>query len=224
MIRAVNVTKIYDNGVTALDNLNLEIKKGEFVFLVGTSGAGKTTLLKLLHGSEHISTGSLVVGNIVMEQATSKMIRDLRRRTSIVFQDFKLIPGRSALENVALSLRVLGKTSVLKQLSLQALEEVGLPEKANQPVESLSWGERQRVTFARALVRKPDLFLADEPTGNLDDKTSALIGDLLGKIQNRGATVIVVTHDLQMVKELKKRVIVLDRGKLVDDHPEQKAY
>lgn len=214
------MNKVYDEGTTALDGLNLVVEKGEFVFLVGESGAGKTTLLKLLIGMEKPTTGNLIINGLAMEKAAPGEIRKLRRLTGMVFQDFKLIKGRTAEENVSLSLQVLGfnkRGQTLAEVSRDALEKVGLAHKRNQFVETLSWGERQRVAFARALVRQPDIFIADEPTGNLDEKNTSYIGQLLEDINAAGTTVVVATHDLNMVTQLKKRIITLEKGRLVSD-------
>lgn len=218
MIRAEQVEKVYENGTPALRDINLTIQPGEFVFLVGESGAGKTTLLKLLLGMETITGGRLTVNGLSLREATPGQIRQLRREIGGVFQDFKLIPGRTALENVAISLRVLGVSNrFLSDKALAALSEVGLAEKAGCLIDSLSWGERQRVAFARAVAREPLLLIADEPTGNLDAGTATLIDGVLQRAHGKGATVVVVTHDMRMVQDLQKRVIVLSRGRIVSD-------
>lgn len=217
MIKAQNLTKIYPDGNVALSGINLEMAPGEFIFLVGQSGAGKTTLLKMLLGMETPSAGLLEVNDLDLAKGNVQAVREIRRITGTVFQDFKLIESRTALENVILSLQVLGRGGQGKEEAFRVLTEVGLGEKTKQPVEALSWGERQRVAFARAMVRQPLLFVADEPTGNLDEKTAGIIADLLERIQEKGATVIVATHDLRLVEGMRKRVITLEKGHLIND-------
>ncbi|MHB1418687.1 MAG: cell division ATP-binding protein FtsE [Bacillota bacterium] len=199
----------------ALKDINLVIKEGELVFLMGASGAGKTTLLKLLMGQEHLTSGSLEVCGIPLLSPAKSQVRLLRRQIGTVFQDIKLIKGRSALENVSLSLRVLDcPLTGIRGRSIEVLEEVGLKEQMHIPVESLSWGQQQRVAIARALVRRPALILADEPTGNLDWVNAEAMMQLFLAAEKNGATVLVVTHAAGMVDQFGKRVLTLKEGAL----------
>jgi cell division transport system ATP-binding protein len=213
LICARGVAKVYENGNQALQDINLKITAGELVYVLGASGAGKTTLLKLLLGMEKPTAGGLEVAGISLVKPQAKDIRHLRRLTGAVFQDFKLIPGRTALENVALSLRVLGVPwSENRQKSMAALAEVGLTDKAGNLVQTLSWGERQRVALARAVVREPRLLLADEPTGNLDAASVGFVADVLARAGDKGITRVVATHDSRLLERLQGRVLVLKQG------------
>lgn len=217
MIKLKNVTKAYGN-IIALDNMSLEIGAGELALVVGASGAGKSTLMKLLYREEVPDSGQIIIGNIDVSSLSHQKIPYLRRRMGIIFQDFKLLPHKSAFENVAYALRGLGaeEYEIQKRVS-GALKLVGLLERAFNLPSELSGGEQQRVGIARAIVQGPPLVIADEPTGNLDPATSMEIFRLLEKIAERGTTVLVSTHNQQIVEQFGKRVITLDRGKLISD-------
>lgn len=217
MIKLKNTTKIYGN-IRALDGVNLEIGAGEMVMLVGASGAGKSTLMKLLYREERPTSGQIIIGNIDVSSLSHSKIPYLRRRMGIVFQDFKLLPHKSAFENVAYALRGLGaeEYEIQKRVS-GALKLVGLLERAFNLPSELSGGEQQRVGIARAIVQGPPLVIADEPTGNLDPNTSLEIFRLLERVAERGTTVLVSTHNQQIVSQFGKRVITLDKGKIIAD-------
>lgn len=217
MISLRNVSKSYGK-IQALKNLNLEIEAGELVLLVGASGAGKSTLMKLLYREETPDQGQITIGNIDVGSLSNHKIPYLRRRMGIVFQDFKLLPQKTAFENVAYALRGLGaeEYEVQKRVS-GALKLVGLLERAFNLPGELSGGEQQRVGIARAIVQGPPLVVADEPTGNLDPATSYDIFKLLTKIAERGTTVLVSTHNQTLVEEFGKRVITLDKGSIIND-------
>ena len=217
MIKLKNITKVYGN-IRALDGVNLEIGAGEMVMLVGASGAGKSTLMKLLYREERPTSGQIIIGNIDVSSLSHSKIPYLRRRMGIVFQDFKLLPHKSAFENVAYALRGLGaeEYEIQKRVS-GALKLVGLLERAFNLPGELSGGEQQRVGIARAIVQGPPLVIADEPTGNLDPNTSLEIFRLLERVAERGTTVLVSTHNQQIVNQFGKRVITLDKGKVIAD-------
>lgn len=212
-----NVSKNYGK-IQALSNVNLEIGAGELVLLVGASGAGKSTLMKLLYREERPNQGQIIIGNIDVGSLSHQKIPYLRRRMGIVFQDFKLLPQKSAFENVAYALRGLGaeEYEIQKRVS-GALKLVGLLERAFNLPGELSGGEQQRVGIARAIVQGPPLVIADEPTGNLDPATSYDIFKLLEKIAERGTTVLVSTHNQTLVEQFGKRVITLDKGSVIND-------
>jgi cell division transport system ATP-binding protein len=217
MIKLNQVSKTYGN-IKALDEVSLEINAGEMVLIVGASGAGKSTLMKLLYQEEKPDKGQIVIGNIDVSSLSHTKVPFLRRRMGIIFQDFKLLPNKSAFENVAYALRGLGaeEYEIQKRVS-GALKLVGLIDRAfNLPCE-LSGGEQQRVGIARAIVQGPPLVIADEPTGNLDPSTSLDIFNLLEKIAQRGTTILISTHNQEIVKRYGKRVITLDKGKVISD-------
>jgi cell division transport system ATP-binding protein len=217
MIKFIDVSKHYGQ-VGALHNVSFEIEMGEFVFLVGPSGAGKSTILKLVYREEVATSGTVLVGRVDVSRLKPHQIPNLRRRMGIVFQDFKLLPGQTAFDNVAYVLRALGvsPTEIRKRV-LGALKVVGLIEKVDACPEELSGGEQQRVGIARAIVNGPSLVIADEPTGNLDPETSLGIMNLLEQVNMRGTTVIVSTHNHQLVNAMRKRVIALKSGEIVRD-------
>lgn len=218
MINFENVSMEYRNGTVALNDVSLRIDDGEFVFVVGHSGAGKTTLTKLLICEERISSGKLEVNGFHLEKIHSWKIPALRRTMGVVFQDFKLFENMTVYENVAFAMRVVGaKPSLIKKRVPFFLDIVGLGHKSNSFPNELSGGEQQRVAFARALVNNPDTVLADEPTGNVDVEMTEGIMDLLIKINKLGKTVIVVTHDLNIIQQYKKRVIRIEGGQIVSD-------
>jgi cell division transport system ATP-binding protein len=218
MISLQHVTKTYRNGVTALEDVSVEIDKGEFVFVVGPSGSGKSTMIRLLLKQEEASNGQVFVAGKNLAKITSFKVPHLRRNIGTVFQDYKLLQDKTAFENVAFALEVIGKQKhVIDQRVPEILEYVGLGDKLNAFPDELSGGEQQRVSIARACVNRPLVLLADEPTGNLDPNTSVDIMRLLDKVNRIGTTVVMATHDQAIVDAMRKRVIELDKGKVVRD-------
>ena len=218
MIRFENVTKNYTNGVEALKNINIEIEDGEFVFIVGDSGSGKSTLIKLLLKELEPSEGRIEVDGLVLNKMKRRYVPMYRRKIGCVFQEFRLLKDRNVYENVAFAQRVVATPSKnIRKDVPRILSTVGLAEKYRSLPKQLSGGEQQRVALARALVNKPSIILADEPTGNLDPKNSREIMKLLTEINEKGTTVVVVTHDREMVNLMKKRVIALRKGIIVSD-------
>ncbi|RWZ79644.1 MAG: cell division ATP-binding protein FtsE [Candidatus Chaera renei] len=219
MILLDRVTKIYGRDAKpALNRVSLHIEPNEFVILVGTSGAGKSTLLKLLTCEERPTSGKIVVGGIDYDTLKEKHIPLLRRKIGVVFQDFKLLPQRTVFENIAFALEISGMTNrELKNTVPKVIELVGLVGKEKQFPHQLSGGEAQRVAIARAVVRQPKILIADEPTGNLDPRHSWDIVRLLEKINRYGTTVLLTTHNVDIVNRLKRRVITIDHGKVVSD-------
>jgi cell division transport system ATP-binding protein len=218
MIRFVHVSKTYPPDSRALSDINLEIDKGEFVFLTGPSGAGKTTLLKLLFREEDPTEGQVIVNHHNLKRLNSRGVACLRREIGLVFQEFRLLPRLSALENVALAAEVIGtskKDSHAKAYHL--LRELGLKDRHDAKPLTLSGGEQQRVAIARALINNPILVLADEPTGNLDAEVAEETMRLFVKIRERGATLILASHHLEFIKRYGTRIISLRRGVVVDD-------
>lgn len=220
MIKFIESTKRYGSTV-ALRQANFEIEMGEFVFFVGPSGAGKSTIMKLIYREEVATSGNVLVGRIDVSKLKTSQVPRLRRRMGIVFQDFKLLPGQTAYDNVAYVLRALGVApNEIRRRVLGALKVVGLIDKVDARPEELSGGEQQRVGIARAIVNGPSLVIADEPTGNLDPQTSLEIMTLLEQINLRGTTILVSTHNQQLVDQLRKRVISLRDGEIIRDVPE----
>lgn len=218
MIKLKQVSKVYPTGVKALQNLNLEVQSGEFVFLVGPSGAGKSTLMKMLYRSEVPTSGQVLVGGIDITRLSPHQLPGLRQRIGVVFQDYKLLPQRTVFENVAFALKVLGVSRVEMQKRVRsALDLVGLRDYADSLPHQLSGGQQQRVCLARAIVNTPPLLIADEPTGNLDPETSWEIMRLLTKINMHGTTVVVATHNKLVVDNMRRRVVTIDHGRLVLD-------
>ena len=218
MIRFENVSKNYTNGVEALKNINIKIEEGEFVFIVGDSGSGKSTLIKLLLKELEPSEGNIEVDGIVLNRMKRRYVPMNRRKIGCVFQEFHLLKDRNVYENVAFAQRVVATpTKNIRKDVPKILSTVGLAEKYRSLPKQLSGGEQQRVALARALVNKPSIILADEPTGNLDPKNSREIMKLLTEINEKGTTVVVVTHDREMVNLMKKRVIALRKGIIVSD-------
>lgn len=219
MIEFKNVSKVYaSNGAHALDNVSINIEKGEFVFIVGSSGAGKSTFLKLIMREELPSSGEIIVNDMHLEKMKRKKVPYLRRTMGIVFQDFRLINKMTVYENVAFAMRCVGmKSSTIKKRVPYVLDLVGLSEKANDHPNELSGGEQQRVSLARALVNNPAMIIADEPTGNIDPELSYEVIELLSEINKRGTTVIIVTHEHELVKSFGKRVIEIENGTVVHD-------
>ena len=226
MIEFKNVSKIYSsNGAHALHNVSLSIEKGEFVFIVGASGAGKSTFLKLIMHKEVPSKGTIVVNDMHLEKMKRRKVPYLRRTMGIVFQDFRLISKMTVYENVAFAMRCVGKkNSTIKKRVPYILDLVGLKDKANDHPSELSGGEQQRVSLARALVNNPEMIIADEPTGNIDPEMSYEIIELLSEINKRGTTVLVVTHEHELVKSFNKRVITIDAGEVVSDTGTPETY
>ena len=214
-----NCYKVYNNGVTAIADLTLQIDKGEFVFVTGASGCGKSTFIKLLYREEKPTKGSVMVGGINVAKLYNRKVYKLRRKLGIVFQEFKLLPKLTVYENVAFGLENIGmEKSDIKEKVLVALDRVGLKEKTRSFPNQLSGGEQQRVCIARAIVNEPKLLICDEPTGNLDPKTSKEIVKVINNINKEmGTTVIMVTHDKEIVNSMKKRVITLENGVLIND-------
>lgn len=222
MIELQGVSKVYANGVVALNNIDISIEKGEFVFLVGASGAGKTTFMKLVNRRELATQGKVFVGRKNLSQMKNSEIPIFRRNIGTVFQDYKLLPNKTIFENVAFALEVIeaSRREVLRQVPA-VLDLVGLKDKARVFPSELSGGEQQRVSLARAIVNRPLLLLADEPTGNLDPDTSWGIMDLFLEINKRGTTIIMATHNKAVVDKMRKRVVALENGILARD--EQKG-
>jgi len=220
LLIAKKISKIYHNGVVALDQVSLTVQKGEFVFLVGPSGAGKTTFLNLVIRQEVPTSGLISVNQQNLAYLKKKEIAFLRRNIGVIFQDYKLLPRKTVYENVAFALEVIeAKPRLIKPRVYEVLELVGLLNKANLFPSELSGGEQQRVCLARALVNRPLLLLADEPTGNLDPDTSWGIMELLREVNRRGTTIVMATHNREIVDHMRRRVIALDRGRLVRDTP-----
>lgn len=219
MIKIEGVSKSYGNGAPALNNLNLDIDEGEFVFVVGASGSGKSTFIKLLLKELDPTEGTIEVNGVNLSKLKTRGIAKYRRSIGVVFQDFRLLQDRDVYSNIAFAQRVIGvapkeiKKNVARMLSL-----VGLSEKYRSNPSELSGGEQQRVALARALVNKPDILLADEPTGNLDPENSWEIMKLLDKINSQGTTVIVVTHNMEIVEAMNKRVITMKKGVKISDN------
>jgi cell division transport system ATP-binding protein len=218
MIVFDGVTKVYEPDVTALDGVTFVIEKGEFVFIVGASGSGKSTLIKLLLKEVEPTAGKIIVGGRDLTRLKHGKVPLLRRNVGCVFQDFKLLPSRSAAENVAYALKVQGesRTSIRRKVP-EVMNMVGLAHKMDSLPDELSGGEQQRVSIARAVVNHPPLLVCDEPSGNLDPVTSVGIMQLVYRINRAGTTILMVTHDREMVDKMRKRVIALEEGKLARD-------
>ena len=217
MIETFHLSKLYNRGVYALRDLTLTIDKGEFLFLTGPSGAGKSTLLRLLLREELPSEGSLRVAGRNLQELSAAQVQTYRRSVGFVFQDFRLIPRFSVFQNVAFVMRVLGVPLAARQRkTFQVLKWVGLQHRMNAFPEELSGGEQQRVAVARALVNDPQLVLADEPTGNLDPDLSLEIMNLFREINARGTTVVVATHDRELIRRVGRRSLTLDHGRIVE--------
>jgi cell division transport system ATP-binding protein len=218
MIRFENVTMTYKGEVTALRDVSLDVGKGEFVFLVGPSGSGKSTFLRLLLRDEVPTRGRIIVAGRDVTQLSSWKVPQLRRNIGCIFQDYKLLPGKTVYENVAFASEVIGRPAhVTRSQVPQILDLVGLSQKLERFPDELSGGEQQRVSIARAFVNRPLILLADEPTGNLDPQTTVGIMRLLDRINRTGTTVVMATHDARIVDTMRRRVIELDHGSLVRD-------
>ena len=218
MIAFDAVTKVYEPDVTALEDVSFTIDKGEFVFVVGASGSGKSTLIRLLLKELEPTTGRIMVGGRDLTRLKGSKVPLLRRNIGCVFQDYKLLPSRTAAENVAYALKVQGESrATIRRKVPEVLNLVGLSHKSNSFPDELSGGEQQRISIARAVVNHPPLLICDEPTGNLDPDTSVGIMQLLYRINRAGTTILMVTHDREMVDKMRKRVIALDNGRLARD-------
>ena len=218
MIQFNNVTMVYEIGTKALQNVSLKIDDGEFVFLVGPSGSGKSTIVKLLTAELHPTKGSIHVNGYDLERIKKKQIPYMRRTVGVIFQDFRLVRQKTVYENVAFAMRVVGAPErEIRRRVPYVLELVGLEEKSKHLPDELSGGEQQRVAIARALVNNPSMIVADEPTGNLDPMRSLEIMLLLEQINALGTTVMIVTHEAEMVNRFHRRVIAIDEGRVVSD-------
>ena len=218
MIELTNVVKTYDTGTRALNGVSLKIEDGEFVFLVGPSGSGKSTIIKILTAELQPTEGSVHVNGFALEKIRSRTIPYLRRTLGVIFQDFRLIENKSVYDNVAFAMRVIGAPErEIKKRVPYVLEPVGLENKGRRLPNELSGGEQQRVAIARALVNNPSMIIADEPTGNLDPARSLEIMMLLERINALGTTVMVVTHEKELVNRFTKRVVAINEGKVISD-------
>lgn len=225
MIEFSGVSKVYANGTEALRNVDLTVEKGEFVFVVGASGAGKSTLIKLMLMEERPTTGSILIDGYRLDKLKRRQIPIFRRSLGVVFQDFRLIPNMNVYDNVAFALRVTNVSSKdIRNRVPYILSLVGLQNKSKSLPEHLSGGEQQRVALARALVNNPSLIIADEPTGNIDPELSYEIVDLLNEINRCGTTVIMVTHEHDLVSQFNRRVITIDDGCVIADTKKEVAY
>lgn len=218
MIEMKNVMKKYANGVIAANGINVRINQGEFVYVVGPSGAGKSTFIKMMYREEKPTQGSIRINGINLEKLKDKKVPLLRRNMGVVFQDFKLLPTLTVFENVAFALEVIEENpKYIKKKVMDTLELVGLKHKARMLPTELSGGEQQRVSLARSIVNSPKLVIADEPTGNLDPETSWDIMNIFETINNRGTTIVMATHNREIVNTIKHRVIAIEGGRIVRD-------
>lgn len=218
LIEVKNVYKQYKNGVTALSDVSISVPKGSFVFIIGSTASGKSTLIKLLYRQEKPSRGEVYVGGLNVAKLKNRKVYKLRRKLGIVFQDYKLLPNLTVYENVAFALEIYGlPEKLVRKKVMNAIEKVGLKEKFRSYPDDLSGGEQQRVSIARAIVNSPKILICDEPTGNLDPATSMGIMDIINKINEDGTTVIMATHDKDIVNAYKKRVIKISKGIVTGD-------
>ena len=218
MLEFIEVNKIYNNDVCALKDLSFKVEDGEFVFLIGASGAGKTSIIKMLLREIKPTSGEIIVDDVNIVKLRNRKIPQLRKTMGVVFQDFRLLEGKTVFDNIKYPLQILGVSKrVITKRVTEILELVGLSDRANSFPNQLSGGEQQRVCIARALVNKPKYLIADEPTGNLDPNTSEGIMKLLLDVNAKGTTVIVSTHDRDIANKLKKRVISMDHGEMIND-------
>ena len=218
MVQLTDVSKVYENGTRALTDIDLKIEDGEFVFLVGPSGSGKTTIIKLLTGEIAATEGEIEVNGYDLNTIKPKKMPYLRRTLGVIFQDFRLIEDKTVYENVAFAMRATGATNAaIKERVPYVLELVGLESRAKNLPNEISGGEQQRVAIARALVNNPQMIIADEPTGNLDPARSLEIMMLLEKINELGTTVLIVTHEKELVNQFSKRVVAIDGGHIISD-------
>jgi len=218
MIQMKNATKKYANGVVAVNGISVHIKPGEFVYVVGPSGAGKSTFIKLMYREEKATTGSVVVDNIDLSTLKNRQVPQFRRNVGVVFQDFKLLPRLTAYENIAFALEVTEEEpAIIRKRVMEVLELVGLSHKARMFPHELSGGEQQRISIARSIVNTPKLVIADEPTGNLDPDTSWDIMHLFEKINAQGTTIVMATHNKEIVNTARRRVIAIEGGIIIRD-------
>lgn len=218
MIEMKNVLKVYDNGITAIHDLSVQIEQGEFVYIVGPSGAGKSTFMRMMYREVLPTKGSVEIADFNVVDMADKEVPFLRRQVGVVFQDFKLLPTLTVFENIAYAMEVLEKSPrQIEARVKEVLKLVGLAHKTDMLPNELSGGEQQRVAIARAIANMPRVLIADEPTGNLDPETSAGIMDILEQINNQGTTIIMATHNSEIVNQYKHRVIVIDDGRITRD-------
>jgi len=226
MIFMKDVYKKYANGVTALNGIDVDIDQGEFVYVVGPSGSGKSTFIKLIYREEKVTEGTVIINDININELKERKVPYLRRDIGVIFQDFKLLPKLTVYENIAYALEVIGESPrTIRKRVMEVLEIVGLKNKARFIPDELSGGEQQRVSIARAIVNHPKIVIADEPTGNLDPKTSSGLMDTFEEINNRGTTIIMATHSKEIVNTIKNRVIAIEDGLFVrDEHRGEYGY
>jgi cell division transport system ATP-binding protein len=218
MIEMQDVYKTYPNGVVALNGISVRIKQGEFVYVVGPSGAGKSTFIKMMYREEKPTSGTIMVNGVNLAKLKDSKVPLLRRNIGVVFQDFKLLPKLTVYENVAFALEVIEESpKVIRKKVMEVLELVGLKHKVRAYPNELSGGEQQRVSIARSIVNSPKIVIADEPTGNLDPETSWGIMDLFEKINDSGTTIVMATHNREIVNTIRRRVIAIEKGKIVRD-------
>ncbi|WP_374722178.1 cell division ATP-binding protein FtsE [Peribacillus tepidiphilus] len=218
MIEMKDVFKTYPNGVSAVNGINVKIKQGEFVYVVGPSGAGKSTFIKMIYREEKPTRGDVIVNGVNLSKIRNSKVPLFRRNIGVVFQDFKLLPTLTAYENIAFAMEVIEEhPSEIKKRVMEVLDLVGLKHKARMLPTELSGGEQQRVSIARSIVNSPKVVIADEPTGNLDPDTSWEIMNIFEEINNRGTTIVMATHNKEIVDNLKRRVIAIENGKIVRD-------
>ncbi|MGP6140725.1 MULTISPECIES: cell division ATP-binding protein FtsE [unclassified Jeotgalibaca] len=221
MIEMVNVSKVYKNGVTAVNDLSVKIDQGEFVYIVGPSGAGKSTFIKMLYREEKATSGSIKIGKFDLMKIKERDVPMLRRYVGVVFQDFKLLPRLTVFENIAYAMEVVEKTpKQIEKRVFEVLDLVKLKHKARMFPTELSGGEQQRIAIARAIVNMPGILIADEPTGNLDPDTSLEIMNILDEINSQGTTILMATHNSQIVNDIKHRVLAVENGRIVRDQLE----
>ncbi len=225
LIRVTDVQKTYKNGVVALYDFNVSVSKGDFVFVIGSSGSGKSTFIKMLYREEKPDKGEIIIGGMNVAKLKNRKVYKLRRKLGVVFQDYKLLPKLTVYENVAYALEVfaLDKRIIHKQV-MKVINLVGLKGKIRQYPDQLSGGEQQRVAIARAIVNEPKILICDEPTGNLDPHTSMEIMKVLEEINKLGTTIIMATHDKEIVNKMKKRVLYIEEGKLIKDYEKGTYY
>jgi len=218
MIQMDNVIKKYPNGIVAVNGISVNINPGEFVYVVGPSGAGKSTFIKLMYREEKATSGKIVVAGVDLLNLKNSQVASLRRQLGVVFQDFKLLPRLTVYENVAFALEVIEEhPKIIRKRVMEVLELVGLKQKARMFPSELSGGEQQRISIARSIVNVPKVLIADEPTGNLDPETSWEIMDIFEKINQRGTTIVMATHNKEIVNRIRKRVIAIEGGMIVRD-------
>lgn len=221
MIEMLNVYKKYPNGITAVNDLSVKIEQGEFVYIVGPSGAGKSTFIKMMYREAKATSGSVKIGKFDVTKLKERDIPLLRRFVGVVFQDFKLLPKLTVYENIAYAMEVIEKTpKQIEKRVFEVLDLVSLKHKARMFPNELSGGEQQRIAIARAIVNTPGILIADEPTGNLDPDTSMEIMNILEEINNQGTTILMATHNSQIVNDIKHRVLAIENGRIVRDQQE----